>query len=129
MPWDLAVSGVAPTAEIRGRRGRATDPEWKARRRLLRNHEDLSHEQFAEIWHPLLAEGEDLPHTADRVDRQGIPAQPPQSRPAPAPRPSNRPRTLHVPHLVQQLPGDGVANIDAEAVFAAVIHDLVSGCA
>lgn len=30
------------TTEIRGRRGRATDPEWKARRRLLRNREDLT---------------------------------------------------------------------------------------
>ncbi|MFF3460690.1 ISL3 family transposase, partial [Streptomyces sp. NPDC002730] len=34
------------TAELRGRRGRATDPEWKARRRLLRNREDLTPEQF-----------------------------------------------------------------------------------
>jgi transposase len=45
------------TAEVRGRRGRATDPEWKARRRLLRNREDLSDEQFAQMWNPLLAEG------------------------------------------------------------------------
>jgi transposase len=45
------------TAEVRGRRGRATDPEWKARRRLLRNREDLSDEQFAKMWNPLLAEG------------------------------------------------------------------------
>ncbi|MEH0420049.1 ISL3 family transposase [Streptomyces sp. B21-083] len=45
------------TAEIRGRRGRATDPEWKARRRLLRNREDLTDEQFAKMWNPLLAEG------------------------------------------------------------------------
>ncbi|MCY0924513.1 ISL3 family transposase, partial [Streptomyces sp. H27-G5] len=45
------------TAEIRGRRGRATDPEWKARRRLLRNREDLDHEQFAKMWNPLLDEG------------------------------------------------------------------------
>ncbi|MGO4750361.1 transposase, partial [Streptomyces sp. 2MCAF27] len=28
------------TAEVRGRRGRATDPEWRARRRRLRNRED-----------------------------------------------------------------------------------------
>ncbi|MER6076658.1 transposase, partial [Streptomyces sp. NPDC001817] len=34
------------TAELRGRHGRATDPEWKARRRLLRNREDLTDEQF-----------------------------------------------------------------------------------
>jgi transposase len=45
------------TAELRGRRGRASDPEWKARRRLLRNREDLSDEQFARMWNPLLGEG------------------------------------------------------------------------
>ena len=45
------------TAEIRGRRGRAADPEWKARRRLLRNREDLTDEQFAKMWNPLLDEG------------------------------------------------------------------------
>ncbi|MET8682010.1 transposase [Streptomyces sp. NPDC004647] len=45
------------TAEIRGRRGRASDPEWKARRRLLRNREDLTDEQFAKMWNPLLDEG------------------------------------------------------------------------
>lgn len=45
------------TAEVRGRRGRATDPEWKARRRLLRNREDLTDEQFERMWNPLLAEG------------------------------------------------------------------------
>jgi transposase len=45
------------TAEIRGRRGRASDPEWKARRRLLRNREDLDHEQFERMWNPLLDEG------------------------------------------------------------------------
>ncbi|MEU9290515.1 transposase [Streptomyces sp. NPDC048275] len=37
------------TAETRGRRGRASDPEWKARRRLLRNREDLTDEQFAKM--------------------------------------------------------------------------------
>ena len=42
------------TAEIRGRRGRATDPEWKARRRLLRNREDLTDEQFAKMWNQRL---------------------------------------------------------------------------
>ncbi|MFF3159897.1 transposase [Streptomyces sp. NPDC057910] len=45
------------TAELRGRRGRATDPEWKARRRLLRNREDLTDEQFEKMWNPLLDEG------------------------------------------------------------------------
>ncbi|MET8291691.1 hypothetical protein ABZV80_42015 [Streptomyces sp. NPDC005132] len=29
--------GFRDTAELRGRRGRATDPGWKARRKLLRN--------------------------------------------------------------------------------------------
>ncbi|GAA3368198.1 hypothetical protein GCM10020367_05580 [Streptomyces sannanensis] len=45
------------TAEIRGRRGRASDPEWKARRRLLRNREDLTDDQFAAMWNALLGEG------------------------------------------------------------------------
>ena len=45
------------TAEIRGRHGRATDPEWKARRRLLRNREDLTDDQFATMWNTLLGEG------------------------------------------------------------------------
>jgi transposase len=45
------------TAEIRGRRGRAGDPGWKTRRRLLRNREDLNHEQFERMWNPLLDEG------------------------------------------------------------------------
>jgi transposase len=45
------------TAEIRDRRGRASDPEWKARRRLLRNREGLSHEQFERMWNPLPDEG------------------------------------------------------------------------
>ncbi|PWI06965.1 ISL3 family transposase [Streptomyces sp. NWU339] len=45
------------TAEIRGRRGRASDPEWKARRRLLRNREDLTDEQFTHMWNALLNEG------------------------------------------------------------------------
>ncbi|MFF3245395.1 transposase [Streptomyces sp. NPDC002870] len=46
------------TAETRGRRGRASDPEWKARRRLLRNREDLTDDQFAAMWNTLLGEGE-----------------------------------------------------------------------
>lgn len=45
------------TAEVRGRRGRASDPEWKARRRLLRNREDLTDEQFATMWNTPLGEG------------------------------------------------------------------------
>ncbi|MFJ1652580.1 transposase [Streptomyces sp. NPDC088337] len=34
------------TVALRGRRGRARDPEWKVRRRLLRNREDLTDTQF-----------------------------------------------------------------------------------
>ncbi|WTJ80166.1 transposase [Streptomyces sp. NBC_01538] len=45
------------TAEMRGWRGRAPEPEWKARRRLLRNREDLTDEQFATMWNTLLGEG------------------------------------------------------------------------
>ncbi|KUO20192.1 transposase [Streptomyces dysideae] len=45
------------TAKTRGRRGRASDPERKARRRLLRNREDLTDEQFATLWNALLGEG------------------------------------------------------------------------
>ncbi|MEU5538565.1 ISL3 family transposase [Streptomyces sp. NPDC020362] len=44
-------------AEVRGRRGRATDPEWKARHRLLRNREYLTDEQFATMWNTLLSQG------------------------------------------------------------------------
>ncbi|MFJ9909454.1 transposase [Streptomyces sp. NPDC101152] len=53
-----AVPGPAPHHRgDHGRRGRATDPEWKARRRLLGNREDLTDEQFATMWNPLLDEG------------------------------------------------------------------------
>lgn len=45
------------TSSHRGRRGRACDPAWKARRKLLRNREDLDPEQFAAMWNPLWAEG------------------------------------------------------------------------
>ncbi|MGY3204755.1 hypothetical protein ACVW19_005270 [Streptomyces sp. TE5632] len=45
------------TAEPCGRRGQVSDPEWKARRRLLRNREDLTDEQFATMWNALLGEG------------------------------------------------------------------------
>ena len=45
------------TRTVRGRRGRAADPEWKARRKLLRNREDLDAEQFEKMWNPLMAEG------------------------------------------------------------------------
>ncbi|MFG2424868.1 transposase [Streptomyces sp. NPDC048448] len=52
------------TAETRGRRGRASDPEWKARRRLLRNSEDVTDDQFTTMWNTLLVErkiGQTLP--------------------------------------------------------------------
>jgi transposase len=45
------------TATLRGRRGRAADPEWKARRRLLRNREDLTDAQFATMWNTLIDAG------------------------------------------------------------------------
>jgi transposase len=45
------------TATLRGRRGRATDPEWKARRRLLRNREDLTDQQFTSMWNALIDAG------------------------------------------------------------------------
>ncbi|WP_442819802.1 transposase [Streptomyces sp. NBC_00841] len=44
-------------AETRGWRGRASDREWKARRRLLRNREGLTNEQFATLWNALLDKG------------------------------------------------------------------------
>ena len=45
------------TATLRGRRGRATDSEWKARRRLLRNREDLTDQQFSSMWNALIDAG------------------------------------------------------------------------
>lgn len=45
------------TAALRGRRGRARDPEWKARRRLLRNREDLTDAQFSTMWNALIDAG------------------------------------------------------------------------
>jgi transposase len=45
------------TATLRGRRGRAADPEWRARRRLLRNREDLTDAQFAAMWNSLIDAG------------------------------------------------------------------------
>ncbi|NUT04491.1 MAG: hypothetical protein HOV76_13500 [Hamadaea sp.] len=46
------------TATLRGRRGRAAGPEWKARRRLLRNREDLTDTQFSTIWSQLIGTGD-----------------------------------------------------------------------
>ncbi|MFF0155957.1 transposase [Streptomyces sp. NPDC005263] len=57
LPDALSLVRHRTTAEIRGRRGRASDPEWKARRSLLRNRENLDHEQFERMWNPLLDEG------------------------------------------------------------------------
>ncbi|WP_329375212.1 transposase [Streptomyces sp. NBC_01483] len=62
------------TAEIRGRRGRASDPEWKAGRRLLRNREDLTDEHFATMWNTLRGEGDNRANPPDGMDRQGEPA-------------------------------------------------------
>ncbi|MGW7674407.1 transposase [Streptomyces sp. NPDC054775] len=45
------------TATLRGRRGRARDPEWKARRRLLRNREDLTDAQFTTMRNQLIDAG------------------------------------------------------------------------
>ncbi|WP_461057853.1 ISL3 family transposase [Streptomyces pseudoechinosporeus] len=45
------------TRSVRGRRGRAGDPEWKARRKLLRNREDLTDAEFERMWNPLLDQG------------------------------------------------------------------------
>jgi len=42
------------TRELRGRRGRARDPEWANRRRLLTAHEHLRPETFARMWNELL---------------------------------------------------------------------------
>lgn len=46
------------TATLRGRRGRATDPEWRARRRLLRNRQDLTQAQFTKMWNALMDAGQ-----------------------------------------------------------------------
>jgi transposase len=42
------------TWDTHGRRGRAADPEWAQRRRLLRGYERLSAEQFARMWNDLI---------------------------------------------------------------------------
>ncbi|MEV4532129.1 transposase [Streptosporangium sp. NPDC049304] len=42
------------TREYRGRRGRATDPEWANRRRLLRGRERLSERTFIRMWNDLI---------------------------------------------------------------------------
>jgi transposase len=40
--------------DIHGRRGRASDPAWVARRRLLRGHERFTPAQFAKMWNDLV---------------------------------------------------------------------------
>src|SRR4051794_19653372 len=42
------------TWELHGRRGRASDPAWAARRRLLRGRERLRPDQFARMWNELI---------------------------------------------------------------------------
>ena len=42
------------TSALRGRRVRAADPEYGIRRRLLRNREDLTDTQFADMWNRLI---------------------------------------------------------------------------
>lgn len=42
------------TATPRGRRGRATDPEWRTRCRLLRSREDLTEKQFTKMRNALM---------------------------------------------------------------------------
>jgi transposase len=42
------------TAALRGRRVRASDPEYGIRRRLLRNREDLTDTQLADMWNRLI---------------------------------------------------------------------------
>jgi transposase len=44
--------------QLRGRRGRASDPEYQVRNLLRRNHEDLSDRAFAKLWNTLVELGE-----------------------------------------------------------------------
>ncbi|MEU8694069.1 transposase [Streptomyces sp. NPDC048665] len=46
------------TPALRGRRGRAGDPERKARSRLLRNRENLTDTQFSTMWKQLIGTGD-----------------------------------------------------------------------
>ena len=46
------------TRTARGRRGRARDPEWANRRRLLTGHERLREPAFTTMWNTLLDQGE-----------------------------------------------------------------------
>jgi transposase len=52
---DPLTSGSPPvTFDTHGRRGRAQDPEWANRRRLLTARERLSHRAFAAMWNALI---------------------------------------------------------------------------
>lgn len=91
------------TSSHRGRRGRACDPAWKARRKLLRNREDLDPEQFAAMWNPLWAEGpigQALLVAWIAKENLRFPARAGPHRPRPAP---DRPREVAVPDLVRGL--------------------------
>jgi len=46
------------TTVLRGRRGRASDPEWKVRNLLRRNREALSPKAFAKLWNTLIDLGD-----------------------------------------------------------------------
>lgn len=46
------------TREVRGRRGRKTDPEWANRRRLLTAHERLRPTSFTTMWNSLIDHGD-----------------------------------------------------------------------
>jgi transposase len=46
------------TTTTRGRRGRASDPEWQIRNLLRRNREDLSDKAFTKLWNTLIDLGD-----------------------------------------------------------------------
>ncbi|WP_235463181.1 MULTISPECIES: transposase [Frankia] len=46
------------TTQLRGRRGRDTDPEWKIRNLLTRNRENLTDRQLTKLWNTLIDLGE-----------------------------------------------------------------------
>lgn len=46
------------TRQVRGRRGRKNDPEWRVRRRLLTARERLDPDAFARMWNTLIGQGD-----------------------------------------------------------------------
>jgi len=46
------------TFTMRGRRGRASDGEWRVRHLLTRNHENLTERRFAKMWNTLIDLGD-----------------------------------------------------------------------